>query len=1137
MNRYLTSQSFDDAKALFGSKTRTYTGGDPFAPTGLPLMNFYDFAKVKYLHACSNETWKWNGSAFVKQLGASPSARLAHAMAKYGGSVTLFGGFGDTGYLQDTWERTGLAWMQKTPLTVPSSRCFHAMAQDTVGSVVMFGGLSSTGALLGDTYVWDGTNWTRYDPSPAPSARMGHAMAYHNGTVVLFGGYTASGPSDETWTWNGSTHDWSLQNPTQKPSARRWHCMAYDTSRNKTVLFGGRGLEFGASYASNLSGLVNREVWEWNGTNWSNKTYSGSCPDSHMFGALLYDAINAKIVSFGGASLSFSYRYDMSTSDVKTWNGTAWTAVASAAYNPCQRHMHAMAGDIMFGGSVPAAYSIYNSDAVATERRDILNSGFYTATYTQCVTTGSDSAWWYDAKYAIRNDPGTANVEMTDWTADHQNAVIRLKVPSGYYFQTYVSLENFAWWDANKYRFHNDVAVRGENYTDSLDSSPNIGINGQISNFTGRYVVPMFEESKDFWYHNELDRWNEIVPSRLSVLIGKGNPKSRIKGFEYESERYYTKQYTKQPETGWLAKTADKSNPNTTASTSGSVLTDTSKAWATGAWVGYLLRCNSVNYPIVSNTATSITVQGVLGTHSNQPYIILKRFATNYRNIYDDDVRFNRFSMDADADVQIVDMYNDVNLETQRAMQEFVTDEQNGFPAINDYTTSYDYKLSDPPVASTANTLFCDRNSRAQYTSSLYFYYYNEYMSQRLEYIGQKMAGLAFVNSHCTSTWFHAYGMGQNISNVWNDGRLVYFENIGSSVSYNAVSDSSWLEVVPGQYNSVDSNFCPPTTIRYTKEILDVMPIGSRAGVVRFLNQSGGGYLAAYIVNVTNHEPSADIISVTPYRGVVSCGKQSGPFSITSETYTLTNNTSSNQEWVLSGLPAWLIASKNTGILAQNSSDSVTISLSAGDLTPEAYNGTITFSSGAWSVTRIFSLVVETANIQVTPKDTGRYFKGGGWVISGSPYVYAGHWASLSIANMVAGIRLIMGMGSAILTYYNSAAGTSHPYYSAAVAYDEMQPYYEFIQYGENYVLPKGEGKGGCATVFYGKDYYKNDIPYTVFILCRIYDGGTTFPDNTYMFVGAVVDDDLGTYNITVRAPDGSPVVVSCDPFGKVTLA
>jgi Galactose oxidase, central domain len=115
------------------------------------------------------------------------------------------------------------------------------MAYDQATSqLVLFGGWGDSGRL-GDTWTWDGTTWTLRSPGLSPSARNGASMAYDPVTsqLVLFGGWDSSGYLGDTWTWDGTT--WAQPIPATSPPARYNAAMAYDQATSQFVLFGGWG--------------------------------------------------------------------------------------------------------------------------------------------------------------------------------------------------------------------------------------------------------------------------------------------------------------------------------------------------------------------------------------------------------------------------------------------------------------------------------------------------------------------------------------------------------------------------------------------------------------------------------------------------------------------------------------------------------------------------------------------------------------------------------------------------------------------------------------------------------------------------------------------------------------------------------
>ena len=173
------------------------------------------------------------------------------------GTVVLFGGFGASSLLNDTWTWDGTTWTQQHPASSPSIRGYAAAAYDAAtGTVVLFGGEHPDGADFRDTWTWDGTTWTQQQPATSPRARQNAAIAddVATGTVVLFGGFNSRvSPNylSDTWTWDGTT--WTKQHPAVHPSARDYAAMADDVATGTVVLFGG-----GAS-----DGGVLGDTWTW----------------------------------------------------------------------------------------------------------------------------------------------------------------------------------------------------------------------------------------------------------------------------------------------------------------------------------------------------------------------------------------------------------------------------------------------------------------------------------------------------------------------------------------------------------------------------------------------------------------------------------------------------------------------------------------------------------------------------------------------------------------------------------------------------------------------------------------------------------------------------------------------------------
>jgi hypothetical protein len=170
-----------------------------------------------------------------------------------GGSVLLFGGLTTSaGLLNDLWQYAGGRWNPVDVLgTSPPARSGGSMAYDEqAGEVVLFGGTGS-GGPLGDTWLLSflpftsAWSWIHLLPTPAPAARYGAAMTYDasGGVVMMFGGCGSTCPLNDTWLFDGSA--WSRCNSTgcttNAPTARWGAALAYDPSTGTDVMFGGCG--------------------------------------------------------------------------------------------------------------------------------------------------------------------------------------------------------------------------------------------------------------------------------------------------------------------------------------------------------------------------------------------------------------------------------------------------------------------------------------------------------------------------------------------------------------------------------------------------------------------------------------------------------------------------------------------------------------------------------------------------------------------------------------------------------------------------------------------------------------------------------------------------------------------------------
>src|SRR5262249_19706198 len=140
---------------------------------------------------------------------------------------------------------------------------------------------------------------------------------------------------NETWEWDGS--DWGKALPVKTPPVRQHAAMAYDVARGRTVLYGGCG-DFWCG-----TGWM-QDVWEWDGTNWGDKTPASGPPPRGMH-ALAYGGSGATVM-FGGCIQNSGGPSPpcVPTGDAWSWNGTSWSPIVSSQ-PPGARGRHAMVYD------------------------------------------------------------------------------------------------------------------------------------------------------------------------------------------------------------------------------------------------------------------------------------------------------------------------------------------------------------------------------------------------------------------------------------------------------------------------------------------------------------------------------------------------------------------------------------------------------------------------------------------------------------------------------------------------------------------------------------------------------------------------------------------------------------------------
>ncbi|HKD59395.1 MAG TPA: kelch repeat-containing protein, partial [Terracidiphilus sp.] len=302
----------------------------------------------------------------------APPARYLHGLTydPVHAQAVLFGGYGVSGFLNDTWLWNGTTWTQANPSSSPAARSAFGMTYDAAqGQVVLFGGRLTANSWTNDTWLWNGATWTQANPTTIPPARSNMAMVYDaaHGNDVMFGGLVNGLASNDTWIWHGTT--WSQANPANSPSARYAYSMVYDAAHSQVVMFGGQ----------DIHGNYLNETWTWDGTNWTQQSPQTS-PSARDLQGMAYDAALGQVVMFGGIDSGGNY-----LNDTWVWNGTTWIEQVSSP-------------TALYAREVPNA-TTYD----AAQGQVILFGGFN--------STGSSSTTFYDTwEWGTRQNFGNINV-------------------------------------------------------------------------------------------------------------------------------------------------------------------------------------------------------------------------------------------------------------------------------------------------------------------------------------------------------------------------------------------------------------------------------------------------------------------------------------------------------------------------------------------------------------------------------------------------------------------------------------------------------------------------------------------------------------------------------------------------------
>ena len=195
-------------------------------------------------------------------------------------------------------------------------------------------------------------------------------------------------------------------------------------------------------------------------------------------------------------------------------------------------------------------------------------------------------------------------------------------------------------------------------------------------------------------------------------------------------------------------------------------------------------------------------------------------------------------------------------------------------------------------------------------------------------------------------------------------------ENTGGvSLDFTASANQAFFQVMPTT-GSLAAGATTTVTVSLTA-LADGLANGSYFGISSFINDTNGAGGGTRNVNLTVQEPAS--LAVTPATDLTASGLVGGPFSPTSETYTLTNNGDVSVNFTAVRDQAFFDVKPASGTIAAGATTTVTVAFNAtaAVLTAGSHIGTVAFTNttnGNGDTMRGVDLtILDPASLSVSP--------------------------------------------------------------------------------------------------------------------------------------------------------------------------
>lgn len=345
-------------------------------------------------------------------------------------------------------------WTQFFPIgSAPTSRFWHSAIYDEANNrMTIYGGYS--GLYLSDVWVLSNANglngtpvWTQLTTIGSNTVgQVGHSAIYDGtsnrmtiypsvggvGVNVLWILTNANGLGGSP-TWITMTTAGISTTAGSSPDPLLYNTTVYDTANNRTILFGGSSDGF---YGKN-------DVWVLSNANgldgiptWTRVSTTGNSPPPRFNHAAVYDAMNNRLITFGGQS---SLANDMNDvwvlSHANGLGGSpAWSQLFPTGSAPTTRDSHTAIYDAIHNRMIVFGGYFYNHGSDSIYLNDIW-------VLTNANGLGGTPAW-------VQVSPnGTPPTIRYGQSAVHDSVNHRMIIFGGYDF------------DAGFYHYKNDIWV------------------------------------------------------------------------------------------------------------------------------------------------------------------------------------------------------------------------------------------------------------------------------------------------------------------------------------------------------------------------------------------------------------------------------------------------------------------------------------------------------------------------------------------------------------------------------------------------------------------------------------------------------------------------------------------------------